>query len=574
MVSHRHQRQLAFILLAILVAAAPSRGQQQQPIAEIFSDVVEVRVVNIEVVVTDRQGNRVTGLSSDDFILKVDGEEVPIDYFSEIRERTAVESAEGVSAVPSLEPGSRVGTSYLVYVDDLFSIPRDRDRVLDHIREQLGELGENDRLAMVAFDGKRLQNLTAWTNSPLELDDAFRRAKARPAYGAQRLSELRTNDAEREDRRFMGAATVDRIVSAGGEPPPAPFMENRLAGPELAYANRLQQQVESSVLAAVSALRSFAAPPGRKVMLLLSGGWPNSPGEYTINDYYQTPDGTAAGAVDTRFKYGRELFAPLTDTANLLSYTIYPVDVPGPNRRFAGEASQPGPGFPIAGEPGASNLMPRELLVHDALHIVADETGGTALLNAERDDSLAKVVADTRSFYWLGFSPDRREDDERHDIDIEVRGRRGLKVRAREGFVDLSRGTEVTMMVESALLFGDPPSTVPLATTFGRPTKKRGKLRIPLEVGIPMDEISLLPSQGRYVNELEIRVTVMDENGSRSDTTVDKIQINGAEPPRPGQFYYYETTLHLRNRNHRIVIAVFDPLSNAILSSIGDVTAR
>ena len=86
-----------------------------------------------------------------------------------------------------------------------------------------------------------------------------------------------------------------------------------------------------------------------------------------------------------------------------------------------------------------------------------------------------------------------------------------------------------------------------------------------------MDEITLIPQNGRWVNELEIRFTVMDDAGGRSDTVVDKIPIDGAYEPKPGQSYFYETTLRLRNRPHRLVVAVYDPISGSILSSSGEV---
>jgi hypothetical protein len=47
-------------------------------------------VVNLEVVVTDRDGLPVTGLTAGDFRLLVDGGETPIRYFTEVRGGDAV----------------------------------------------------------------------------------------------------------------------------------------------------------------------------------------------------------------------------------------------------------------------------------------------------------------------------------------------------------------------------------------------------------------------------------------------------------------------------------------------------
>ena len=97
-----------------------------------------------------------------------------------------------------------------------------------------------------------------------------------------------------------------------------------LSGAEAAYSDMLSRQIESAVSGAVSAMRGFAAPPGRKVMLLLSGGWP-----YSVVSYIR---GGSLPPTSREVPDGEEILRPLADTANLLGYTIYPVDVPGIDR--------------------------------------------------------------------------------------------------------------------------------------------------------------------------------------------------------------------------------------------------
>ena len=136
----------------LLAGAAPG---QQEDLPEVFSEVIDVRVVNIEIVATDRKGNRVQGLGPSDFELLVDGEPTPIAYFTEIEDGYAVDRTAGdVAGVPSLDLNAPVGTNFLVFIDDLFSIERDRNRVLDRLEEDLQALGPADRVAAVAFDGK------------------------------------------------------------------------------------------------------------------------------------------------------------------------------------------------------------------------------------------------------------------------------------------------------------------------------------------------------------------------------------------------------------------------------------
>ena len=113
---------LALALTLALPAAPALFAQDEQP--GVFGEVIDVRVVNIEVVVTDK-GTRVTGLGPDDFTLTVDGREVPIEYFTEVRHGAAVSAADepGLRAVPSLEPGVAVTTNYLVFMTNTSPSP-------------------------------------------------------------------------------------------------------------------------------------------------------------------------------------------------------------------------------------------------------------------------------------------------------------------------------------------------------------------------------------------------------------------------------------------------------------------
>ena len=98
-------------ILAAIVPLATAAAQQQD-LPAVFSDAIDVRVVNIEVVVTDRNGNRVHGLKASDFELLVDGEPTPIVYFTEIEEGQAGEAEGDVAAVPNLEPDMHVPTNF------------------------------------------------------------------------------------------------------------------------------------------------------------------------------------------------------------------------------------------------------------------------------------------------------------------------------------------------------------------------------------------------------------------------------------------------------------------------------
>jgi len=541
--------------LACLLAALPAAAQES-PLPELFSDTIDVRVVNVEVVVTDRKGNRVQGLDAADFELRVDGESVPVEYFTEVDAGISRPSVRGDApeTVSSLVSGEPVPTNYLVFIDEYFAVRRDRDRVLARLEQDLGKLRAHDRVALVAFDGQNVTQLAAWTDSRDVLRAALREARERDALGIMRIVDI--------EPAVVEPALADRASQALVR-----SREGIRRAMSTLHLNEREREIQRSVLAATATLRSYADPPGRKVMLVLTDGW----GVPAWNRDNFDPVVWRPPSIES-------IYGPLVHAANLVGYTLYPVDLPGFDPAFtnapAGTSDpsatyRPSPSLGL--EPNLSTLptdLYSEWSQEASLGYLARETGGLPMINAFRDVALAEAAADTRSYYWLGFEPPRNEDDTLHDIKVQLVGRPDLRVRSRRSYLDLSKSTEVTMMVEGSLLFGGVAGKETLTVEFGAPQPGRGrKIVVPMKVFIPLDDITLLPMGDSWMNEVELRVSVINESGDRSETPVETIRISGPAEPEPGQHWWYTTELVLRRREHRIVVAVHDPVSGTILSA-------
>ncbi len=215
-----------------LPVSAQAPAAPETPPADLFGETIEVRVVNVEVVVTDRDGNRVTGLGPGDLKLKVDGKDVPIEFFTEVRGGDAIAPVAGaepsIQGLPSLAPGTPVGTSYLVFIDDFFSLNVRRDEVLRRLKDDVTRLGPEDRMAVVAYDGRDVEMLTSWSSSQNTLSRVFDQAMVRPARGLERLAEQRTFGAT---NRLTANTGLDRVDSRQA-------FFNRLTLEELDYAER------------------------------------------------------------------------------------------------------------------------------------------------------------------------------------------------------------------------------------------------------------------------------------------------------------------------------------------------
>ena len=533
---------LVLLLALLLPLAGPLFAQNGGPS---FGDVIDVRVVNLEVVVTAK-GQRVPALSPEDFALYIDGQEMPIEYFSEIADGRAIDVDHGAGTLPSVAPGEEVGTNYLVFVDDFFAIPAYRNRVLRRLEEQLPFLGAEDRMAIVAFDGQKVEMLSSWTRSLPQLRAALEDASDRKAYGLQRLSEL---------QRFN---TLDDFgLGYGGRfsrgfSPYADFQNARY--------EEIGWKISRVVRGANSALRAFARPEGRKVMMLLSGGWPS--GSFWGGQIGRSPYAQQAW-------FSNRLFEPLVSTANRLSYTLYPVDLNN-DLRNSGVSAE----FSTLRDANFRTSINRQQdwLEEDALIYLADATGGRAFLDGGALTALERTVEDTRSYYWLGFTPTWREDDGQHRIEVKVR-QRGLKVRTRASYADLSRESENTMLVESAHLFDLPLPGPEMTVLFGEPSKSGfRKVHVPVRLELPLDQISLLRGSNGYSADLELRVAATDDDGDEAPVALSTVRIQGNEAPTPNGTAAIETTLELRRKPHRLLISVFDPVSGNMLSKRVELT--
>lgn len=539
-------------VLAILTTLAVATIAQDP--ADTFDDAIDVRVVHVEVVVTDADGNPVRGLSPKDFRLTVDGSAESIDYFSEIHEGVAQPLAAAVDPVqvddvptPAVEAGTPVGTSYLLFVDRFFGIKRDLKRVLGELQEAVAGFGPQDRMAIVGYDGRRLDAIVGWTTGPAAIARALDQAATLPSYGVNRLGER--NLFERETR--SGGATL--IQSSGSE-----VVRD--------YILRLDRQVSRVLKAATTAARTFADAPGRKVLLLTVGGWPIDPTTFTLGV-------DPASRFRTEFTAGESAFEDLTSTANLLGFTIYPIDLPGKTASSSRVDEPLGAGGERATNTfderieGAGRESVRESLVESVLIEAAAQTGGIPLINGARDTALVEVRADLSSYYWLGFSPERRRNDQTHSIAIEVL-RPGLVARSRTSFRDLSRRAEVTMQVESHLLFESPLEAEVLGVELGKPKRAGGAgVHLPVTIRIPMDQVTMLPSAKGFSANLELRVAIVDEEGDRNAIPIIPIQFSGAQKPAPGQHVSYETTLAVRIDKQRLVLALHDLHGDKVLAA-------
>lgn len=514
----------ALLLAGSLAAVA----QEPAPSSEGFGETIDVRVVNLEAVVTDRQGKPVRGLTAADFRLLVNGREFPIDLFTEVVEGEAAPAppavaAEGSPAAPSAPAATgRITRNYLMFLDDSFSIAAQRNAVLNKMEKGLELLGPGDRMALVVFDGSRLEKLSDWTNDRAVLVAAFAQARKRKAGGNLVVADRRSilNDIEIEAMAQGQEAIWER--RDGGE---RLLQEARRSAVDPKHHSQLARAVD----AAAAAVRGFPPPPeGRKLLLLLAGGWPD-PGA---------------------------LF-PLIRDANRLGYTVYPVDVPGSD-----VFSAPDLAYRNKGQTSESGW---ERGSHASLEKLAAATGGRAALDTARLDAFRRMVEDTSSYYWLGFTPDWKADDRNHTVQLEVR-RPGLSVRSRSSYSDLSQQIVESLRTETLLLFGEAGAGRDLQVKVWTPKRTSfSTMEVPVSFAFPARALDVKKAADGWEAEGVLYLGALDVWGDESDLPAIPLRLRFREEPGPDDLVRYRVTLNLRRAKQRLVLRVSAPQRGSLL---------
>jgi hypothetical protein len=91
-------------------------------------------------------------------------------------------------------------------------------------------------------------------------------------------------------------------------------------------------------------------------------------------------------------------------------------------------------------------------------------------------------------------------------------------------------------------------------------------------VALPADAVTMLPAgDGKQQAQLEVRIGALDDTGASAPIPAIPMNVSSAGPPGPGATFRYATTLELRNRPHKLLVAVHDVAGGNLFSASTDV---
>jgi VWFA-related protein len=543
--------------VAAMVLATQALSAQTQPkesTNEKLSATVEVRVINIDVVVNDKKGNPVRGLTAADFDVFENGVPQNITNFSEITEKKAAPAAAKApaapgaittAATPAIDEDDRgqLQRRIIFYVDNLSLAPFNRNRVFTAMKKFAQETMQPGDTAMIATWNRSLKVRVPFTSDVTQIIQNLDAIAGESSFGLQNLADRR-----RYESQIRDATSYSEAVGAARQ-----------------YAQSVEHDLRQSVSAINGLMSTLAGVDGKKILVLTSEGMPMSPGKemfYFIDDVKKDKkDWTESGSamLEAMGFDSSALIKSVATTANANNITLYTLHAGGLVADTGNSAENDRPTAYTVSNAALTNST-------DSMYMLADMTGGRATVGTNNfGGALAQIRSDLASYYSLGYRATTERVDRQRSVQVRAKNRNYV-VRSRRTFVEKSIGTEMTDRVIANLFYPQKSNDLNITVITGTPVQiESDRFRVPLEIRIPMESLTFLPQGELNLGQFSVFVAVADQLGDMSDVSRQSKQF-ALRPDEltkiSGKYYTYALDLVMAKGRNKISVGVVDEISN------------
>jgi VWFA-related protein len=547
-------RALALAFVFSLAALRPFASAAQKPAEGPSRQVgpvvktVDVTVTNLDVVVLDGKGNRVTGLRKEDFEVIEDGFPQTLTNFYAVEGgRLTLIGDEPVPAPPPNAPAAEAEaatpspkTRIVVFIDNLHISAFNRNRVLRNVEDFVRKSIKGDTEAMIVTWDRSLKIRRKFTSDGRDLADVLRQVEEQSASGSASASERADVIQSIDDAKDCSTAE----------------------GKARSYSLSQKNDLEFTIDAMKTTLNQLAGVDGRKILIHVSDGLPQSPGAELwpyITAKFSSSGSSTCQISMMNFEFDKTTgYIGVVQAANAAGVTIYALDAKGLEVDSSVTAESKTTSQRIDTFTERQNLQ-------GMLTLMAEETGGKAVLNSnDMRVALSDIEKDVTSYYSLGYRSIRAGADRPHKVDVKCR-RKGVTVRARRSYLEKSPETKVTEAVQSALFFtrSDNPLEVGLEIFQPAPADRQNYL-VPIRIRVPYARIALLPEGAKARGRLVFYFLVLDSQGKQSEMArqATGLEVDAAKLDLISKKeYVYDVKLLMIPGGQRLSLAVKDDVT-------------
>ncbi|HEY4642279.1 MAG TPA: VWA domain-containing protein [Thermoanaerobaculia bacterium] len=469
-----------------------------------LTETIDVKVTNVDVVVTDKSGKPVRNLTRDDFTILEDGKLQPVTNFYEVQPEAPAGAAPApADANKNVEPPRP--RRIVIFIDNYSLHPFRRHEVFAAIDRSFNELFRPGDQAMVAAWNRGLHIVIPFTGDREKLRAAMRRYEKDAGGGAP---------IEFEREHVM--ANIAQVLQAEFDARGGNNEREAIAHAESlarSYAQSVSMNEKALVKAMSTTLTTLAGLEGKKVMLVAGQQLPSRPGLEVFQYVDQLFSGRGVSNAQ-RGAFTWDITADLEKLArqaNANDVTMYMID--------GGDALRS-----ISQTAESASVLNRSMEFTDlantaqSLNTIARITGGMALVRTNNFDvALSTMANDLAAYYSLGYRPSSDTAGD-HRIEVKVKNS-DYRVRARTTYVAKSTKEQAEDRVIANAFHGLVPSDFAVKLDAERPAKhSETKWKVPIRITFPSD-ITLLPNGNDLEGSFTVILLVVDDDGTMSTVT-------------------------------------------------------
>ncbi len=544
--------------LAVLLAA----GLAAQP-SETFVDTIDVQVVEVDAVVTDRRGRPVSGLKREDFELFVDGELVEIANFYEAnvvgerpdRGNDQLESSQGAPASANEQ------FTVALYLDDANLLPSHRTRLLRRLVTAVEPWRTLNASFMLARFEHRLEVLVPPTR---DLNKLVEGAAAIPKGSPRALQ------SSESARRYAIRSLIDSHEACLSMQFCRPCQDNwgELLSQARQYAANETTRAGVAVDGLADLVTTLAGVPGKKAVVYLTDGLPQRPG-LSVLDYLGNqlcrdlrPNAPSEVAAEMAQYNEASSFNRLAAHANANRVTFYGLDAAG-LRSAAGDIAVDSPAL----APRSENTSLFAMNAQSGLQIVSAETGGKALVNA---NDLALLFDDVSSHlsasYSLGFlgTPGKPGEIRQVSARLARHAARSRRIDYRRSYREKSLDERLAERLLSVAYLGATENPLEASIRFGTTEPQEENVhRLTVGVAVPTEAVLALPLRGEETGWLRLwLMAVEQETGARTPVRQKSLLVGGVSgTDSVDGVYRFEVAMDLATGTYQIAVGVRDEVT-------------
>ncbi len=413
------------LLVLIFFCSNLLTAQQPSPDADAGTISATTELVLVPAQVKGHDGKPLLGLKQEDFILRSDGKPQPIRVFEEtLRPASATRVTHSPAATADLiynVPDGGMPDQILIIALDLVNTAfLDQTRAKRELLKYLAEQVPNQHFALVAITKDGLVQIHNFSSDPATLVQALQRIQTSTEKDV--IEEPLLDSITATSQFATPCRPVDEYQSML-----AAFNESQIYG---AFAQKMA--VRATLTSLMQIAQAYAGVPGRKSVIWLTGGMPT-----LIYDAFAggVKGNSVLNADPELLTDYQRAFAALNN-ANI---AIYGVDLKGLKLDRSYQAT--GVNQAIATRATAATIYGPGKMIQpsdyndDAIKVVSSATGGkSCTANAGVKDCIDQAVADSSSYYMLGFYvPEQERKAGWHKLEVKLASERG-SVRSRTSY--------------------------------------------------------------------------------------------------------------------------------------------